>query len=169
MKLEGFPSTGTPLAPYFEGGHEEHEVRNLNHPNPSCPSYCYRKTNTNMFVIACGFNIPGVEDSRIGKFLSPRRKYAKFRKEKIGLLRTVFTILFFDLCELSAFAIDIPSFDCGCSPTGNLFSPARSGEKRVLLCLKIYTAWANFPGTGILEHGIDSRKGAKLAKFGGKR
>jgi len=39
----------------------------------------------------------------------------------------------------------------------------------VLLRLEIYAAWANFPVTGILEHGIDSRKGAKLAKFGGKR
>jgi hypothetical protein len=77
-----------------------------------------------MFVIACGFNIPGVEDSRIRKFLSPRRKDAKFGKEKIGLLRTVFTILFSDLCELSAFARDIPSFDCGCSPTGEPLFPS---------------------------------------------
>ncbi|MGZ8466415.1 MAG: hypothetical protein ACXWXT_12785, partial [Candidatus Binatia bacterium] len=65
--------------------------------------------------IARGFNIPGVEYSRIRKFLSPRRKDAKFGKEKIGFLRTVFTILFSDLCELSAFAGDIPSFGCGCA------------------------------------------------------
>ncbi len=39
---------------------------------------CYPKTNTNMFVIACGFNNPGVENSRIRKFISPRRKDAKF-------------------------------------------------------------------------------------------
>ena len=73
----------------------------------------------NMFVISRGFNIPGVEDSRIRKFLSPRRKDAKFGKEKIGFLRTFFTILFSDLCELSAFARDIPSFDCSCSPTAS--------------------------------------------------
>jgi hypothetical protein len=36
------------------------------------------KTNTDMFVLACGSNIPGVKDSRIRKFLSPRRKGAKF-------------------------------------------------------------------------------------------
>ena len=39
----------------------------------------------------------------------------------------------------------------------------------VLLSVIVCAACANFPVTGILEHGIDSRKGAKLAKFGGKR
>jgi len=39
--------------------------------------HCYPKTNTNMFVIACGINIPGVDDSLIRIFLSPRRKDAK--------------------------------------------------------------------------------------------
>jgi hypothetical protein len=46
-----------------------------------------------MFVIACGFNIPRVEDSRIRKFLSPRRKDAKFGKETIGLLRKSIALL----------------------------------------------------------------------------
>ncbi|MGZ9174937.1 MAG: hypothetical protein ACXW52_25380, partial [Candidatus Binatia bacterium] len=92
-------------------------------PVREVPGIAIQKTNTNMFVIACVFNIPRVEDSRIRKFLSPRRKDAKFGKEKIGLLRSVVTILFSDLCELSAFARDIASFDCGCSPTGEpLFS-----------------------------------------------
>ena len=28
------------------------KFRSFNYPKPSCPSYCYPKTNTNMFVIA---------------------------------------------------------------------------------------------------------------------
>jgi hypothetical protein len=40
-------------------------------------------------------------------------------RKKIGLLQTVCTILFSDLCELSAFAGDIPSFGCGCAALGS--------------------------------------------------
>ncbi|MGZ9188416.1 MAG: hypothetical protein ACXW6R_27465, partial [Candidatus Binatia bacterium] len=113
--------------------------------------------NTNMFVKTCGFNIPGVEDFRIRKFLSPRRKVAKFGKETIGLLRTVFTLLFSYLCELSAFARDIPSFDCGCSPTGEPLSPAKSGEKRVLLSVIVCAACANFSMRQRQEGGLQTR------------
>ncbi len=85
-----------------------------------------------MFVISCDFNIPGVEDFRIRKFLSPRRKDAKFEEKTIVLLQTVIiTILFSELCELSDFARDIPSFDCGCSPTGAPLFPQRSLGKSV--------------------------------------
>jgi hypothetical protein len=56
----------------------------------------------------------------------------------------IFTILS-DLCGLGVFAGDIPSFGYGCSPEANLFFPAQSGKKRVLLYLKVCAACALFP------------------------
>ena len=45
----------------------------------------------------------------------------------------------------TCFAGDSPSFGYDCSPEANLFFPAQSGEKRVLLSLIICAARANYP------------------------
>jgi hypothetical protein len=61
----------------------------------------------------------GAENSRIWKFLLPRRKDAKFGGEEIFLriLLTIFSDLSgpFDVAQdmLGVFAGDIPSFGCG--------------------------------------------------------
>ena len=43
-RFRGYDGTQTaasfhPRTAIFEGGYEEHEVRSLKHPNPSCPSW----------------------------------------------------------------------------------------------------------------------------------
>ena len=59
----------------------------------------------------------GAENSRIWKFLPPRRKDAKFGGERKIFLRILLTI-FSDLSGLGAFAGDIPSFGCGGAALG---------------------------------------------------
>ncbi|MGZ8531355.1 MAG: hypothetical protein ACXW6J_12160, partial [Candidatus Binatia bacterium] len=60
-----------------------------------------------------------------GSNLAKAQSTPSSERKKIGLLQTVFTILFFDLCELSAFAGDIPSFGCGCAALGSLWLKLR--------------------------------------------
>ena len=47
--------------------------------------------------------------------------------------------------RLGAFAGDNSAFGCGCSPTGEALFPSEVWEKRVLLCLKVFAAYVNFP------------------------
>ncbi|MGZ8485666.1 MAG: hypothetical protein ACXWZQ_17365 [Candidatus Binatia bacterium] len=67
------------------------------------------------------------------------------------------TILFSDLCELSAFARDNPAFGCGCSPTGEPLFPSPIWGKRVLLSVIICLAWANFSMRQSQEGGFQTR------------
>ena len=59
----------------------------------------------------------GNENSRIQKFIPPRRKGAKFGGGRAIFIRFIFTI-FSDLWGLGGLAGDIPSFGCGCAALG---------------------------------------------------
>jgi hypothetical protein len=82
-----------------------------------------------MFVIAYRLNIPKVEDSRIRKFLSLRRKDAKFG---IFILLTWREIIrFLCLAVFASLARDIPMFGCGLTALALISSPVAAW---VLLC-----------------------------------
>ena len=59
----------------------------------------------------------GNENSRIRKFIPPKRKGAKFGGGRAIFLRIIFTI-FSDLCGLGVFAGDIPIYSCGSAALG---------------------------------------------------
>jgi len=123
-----------------------------------------------MFVIAWRLNIPEIECPRIRIFLPQRRKARQVRREKMNYLEEYFLPLFSDLCGLGVFAGDIPSFGCGCSPTGEPLFPSAVWGKAGIAMHKILRNWRKFSGNlECFNTGIDSRQGAKYAKFGIER
>ena len=97
-----------------------------------------------MFVIACRLNIPEIECPRIRIFLPQRRKARQVRREKMNYLEEFFYRYF---PTFAAFASLREIFRVSVTAVrrqANLFSPAQSGKKRVLLSMKVFPACANF-------------------------